>query len=695
MKLEISNCNNIDAGTISIERNKLNIKYAMNGTGKSTIARAIELHLRGDGSIKELTPFKLLESGSKDQESKITGLDDVKTIAIFNENYINQFAFKQDEVLANSFEIFVKTANYDKHIGAIEEIITDIKNTFRDSQEIDQVISDLTSLTESFGKSQAGYSAAGALAKGIGKGNKVANIPKGLESYTAYLKSSVNSKWLKWLMEGNTYLQLPDNCPYCTSPTNDKKDVISKVSKEYDAKSIEHLNKIIAVLESLGKYFSKDANEQLRALANNVNGLSKEQLSYLLRIKDQADTLKSKMLDLKGMTYFSMKDTEKVSDFIEKLKIDLGFLSEMNSPSTRELVDRLNKSLDDVLSNVGILQGEIAQQTRLITKTIDENKEAINNFLKFAGYRYAVDVQYANESYKMRLRHTDFSQPVERGNQHLSYGEKNAFSLVLFMFECLSKNPDMIILDDPISSFDRHKKYAVIDMLFRGGRSLRGKTVLMMTHDLEPIIDVLYTLSHRFQPLPVATFMNLNAAKVAETPITREDLSTFGRICEDNVLSSKNDVIRLVYLRRYFEVQNNKGLPYQLLSNLLHKRDSPFKRENGQDIPMTADEIKLGTDAIKDKMSSFDYAQLLKKILDKSHLTKAFNEAETNYEKLQIFRILREGSQPNDVIQKFIDETFHIENEYIMQLNPRKYELVPSFIIDECNRIVSSPGVAN
>lgn len=695
MKLEISNCNNIDAGTISIERNKLNIKYAMNGTGKSTIARAIELHLRGDGSIKELTPFKLLESGSKDQESKITGLDDVKTIAIFNENYINQFAFKQDEVLANSFEIFVKTANYDKHIGAIEEIITDIKNTFRDSQEIDQVISDLTSLTESFGKSQAGYSAAGALAKGIGKGNKVANIPKGLESYTAYLKSSVNSKWLKWLMEGNTYLQLPDNCPYCTSPTNDKKDVISKVSKEYDAKSIEHLNKIIAVLESLGKYFSKDANEQLRALANNVNGLSKEQLSYLLRIKDQADTLKSKMLDLKGMTYFSMKDTEKVSDFIEKLKIDLGFLSEMNSPSTRELVDRLNKSLDDVLSNVGILQGEIAQQTRLITKTIDENKEAINNFLKFAGYRYAVDVQYANESYKMRLRHTDFSQPVERGNQHLSYGEKNAFSLVLFMFECLSKNPDMIILDDPISSFDRHKKYAVIDMLFRGGRSLRGKTVLMMTHDLEPIIDVLYTLSHRFQPLPVATFMNLNAAKVAETPITREDLSTFGRICEDNVLSSKNDVIRLVYLRRYFEVQNNKGLPYQLLSNLLHKRDSPFKRENGQDIPMTADEIKLGTDAIKDKMSSFDYAQLLKKILDKSHLTKAFNEAENNYEKLQIFRILREGSQPNDVIQKFIDETFHIENEYIMQLNPRKYELVPSFIIDECNRIVSSPGVAN
>ena len=135
------------------------------------------------------------------------------------------------------------------------------------------------------GNQNQAYSEAGALAKGIGKGNKVSNIPAGLESYTAYLQSPQNAKWLKWLMDGNTYSSLSDDCPYCTSPTKDKKDVISKVSKEYDAKSIEHLNKIIAVLDSLGKYFSKDANENLSALANNVNGLSKEQLGYLLRIK--------------------------------------------------------------------------------------------------------------------------------------------------------------------------------------------------------------------------------------------------------------------------------------------------------------------------------------------------------------------------------------------------------------------------
>lgn len=138
--LEILNCNNIDSAKLNLEKNKLNIKYAMNGTGKSTIARAIELQLRGDGSIKELTPFKLREAADDKNQPSLTGLDGIKTVAIFNDEFINQFVFKQDEVLANSFEVFVKTADYEKQISAIEAIITSIKDTFRDSNDIDQVI---------------------------------------------------------------------------------------------------------------------------------------------------------------------------------------------------------------------------------------------------------------------------------------------------------------------------------------------------------------------------------------------------------------------------------------------------------------------------------------------------------------------------------------------------------------------------
>ncbi|WP_232297277.1 hypothetical protein, partial [Bacillus cereus] len=48
---------------------------------------------------------------------------------------------------------------------------------------------------------------------------------------------------------------------------------------------------------------------------------------------------------------------------------------------------------------------------------------------------------------RLKLRHEDFEGYVSGGSQHLSYGERNAFAIVLFMYECLAKKPGLIILD--------------------------------------------------------------------------------------------------------------------------------------------------------------------------------------------------------------------------------------------------------
>ena len=64
----------------------------------------------------------------------------------------------------------------------------------------------------------------------------------------------------------------------------------------------------------------------------------------------------------------------------------------------------------------------------------------------------------------------------------------------------------------------------------------------------------------------------------------------------------------------------------------------------------------------------------------------AASQAQNNYEKLQGYRIINNENHESDVIKKFINELFHIENEYIMQLNPRKYDFVPEHIIVECDR---------
>jgi hypothetical protein len=71
-------------------------------------------------------------------------------------------------------------------------------------------------------------------------------------------------------------------------------------------------------------------------------------------------------------------------------------------------------------------------------KTIEENQESINNFLKSAGYKYTVEIITEPDSYKMKLIHNDLKEHIESASKHLSYGEKNAFSLFLFMHQVLS-----------------------------------------------------------------------------------------------------------------------------------------------------------------------------------------------------------------------------------------------------------------
>jgi hypothetical protein len=34
---------------------------------------------------------------------------------------------------------------------------------------------------------------------------------------------------------------------------------------------------------------------------------------------------------------------------------------------------------------------------------------------------------------------------------------------------------------------------------------------------------------------------------------------------------------------------------------------------------------------------------------------------------------------------KYIHESYHIENEYIMQLNPHKFDFIPEHVVRECD----------
>ncbi len=689
MEIAIKNCNCIDEAKIQLEEGKLNIKYAMNGTGKSTISKAIELSIEGKEAIKALKPFKYLDSVDDPKfHPSAEGAETIKTVRIFNEDYIKQFAFKPDEVITNSFEIFVRTPEYDQGMNDIEVAFGDIKQTFTNNQELESVIRDLSELSNGFGKSASGYSKAGAIHKGIGGGNKLENIPVGLEPYKMFLRSSVNLKWLKWQIGGKEFLDISNECPYCVSSTEEKKkETILLIDKEYDSKTIEHLNNILRLLDSLSKYFSSETNTNLSKITKNKTTISQEEINYLTQIKNDIDLLEEKLSVLKNISFFSFKDVDKVIDELGKYQIKIEFLPKLDSEHTREIVGSINTTLENLIKKATDIQKAIGTQKNHIKKTIQIYKKEINTFLQYAGYKYLVDIEEENDVYKMKLKHVDSQINLQKGDQHLSYGEKNAFTLVLFMYDAIRLNPDLIVLDDPISSFDRNKKYAILDTLFRREKSFKDKTVLMMTHDFEPVIDMVHSLAGKFKN-PVASFLQADGGIITEIPITRQDVVTFHEVCHDNLASGCDDVIKLVYLRRSYEVVGIKSSAYQLISNLLHKRKIPLWKDSTGERDMTSDEISEASNEIRKNILDFDFNKIYVRLVDDAEMLSVYKAATNNYEKLQVYRIINidKTLHESDVVSKFIKEVFHIENEYLMQLNPNKYQTTPTYIIDECNK---------
>jgi ABC-type Mn2+/Zn2+ transport system ATPase subunit len=695
MELKIKNCNNIEDGKIEITKNKLNIKFGINGTGKSTITRAIKYSIESPERLKELTPFKH-RALEVEIIPELTISDQISSIHIFNEDYLNQFLFKEDELISNSYEIFINTPEYKKSTDEIEQLLADIKKVFSENEDLDKIIADFENLSKSFATTQTGLSKSSALYKGLKEGNKIEHIPEALKGYSKLIKDKNCVSWLDWQNKGGQFLEISDDCPYCTSTTVEKKETIKSVATFYDKNVIKNFTVIIDALKNLGEYFSENANLMLQNITEKQTGLEDSEMNYIVVVKQQIDDLLSKLKSLKEISPLSFSKDEKAEEKLKGLKINVELFDRLKADKTVAIITSLNNSLDTVLEKVGFLQGEINKQKQLVKKLIQKHRDSINSFLINAGYKYTVEIENsASKDYKLLLRHIESDGTINGGKQHLSFGEKNAFSLVLFMYEALYKNPDLIVLDDPISSFDKSKKYAIMHMLFRGkgGECFLNKTVLMLTHDLDPIIDTIKVLKE-FNNLSEANFLSNKNGLLSETRIRKNNLMSFAQICKNILDSNFNEIIKLIYLRRHFEIIDDLGNEYQVLSNLFHKRKkeecTDHRKEIGDDLLIEVD-FNLGVNKIKEVIPNFEYEPFLTQIGNIEFLKELYNETENNYAKLNIFRLIYDEDleQIPSILRKFINETYHIENELICQLNPNEYDLIPDFIIEECNKYVS------
>ncbi|MBS0044988.1 AAA family ATPase [Shewanella sp. M16] len=688
INIQIENCNSIDSGEISIRRNALNVKYGINGAGKSTIAKAIQYKVNSPEQLINLKPFKHGDSKEQAVLPAINGLDDIKSIMIFDEDFINNFTFKKDEIIQNSFEIFIKDSDFELQSDKINVFVKSIKEEFEQNEELKTVTSDLSKLSETFGKkpTKSGISKSSKFFKSLSDGNKLINIPDDVLQYASFIKSDSNTQWITWQAKGNDFLDIDECCPFCASEITHKKEEVKKIASTYEPKLFEHLVAILDTVEVLGSYFSEQSRQQIVSIVQNKTGISKEEELTLKQVKEQIDLLLDKLSDLNALNHMSFTDNVKVIDKITELEINLDLIPHLKSDKTLGVTSGVNQALKEIKQEVINLQKSVGEQRSYTNKLMNRYKNEINQFLEKAGYRYQVFFDSKNANYPMKLKHKDLEMGIPEGRQHLSYGEKNAFAMLLFMYQCLSTKPDLIVLDDPISSFDKNKKYAIMRKLFVESNSLKNSTVLMLTHDFDPIIDF-------FKIIPLddknkAHHIYSKQGNLKELLIENSDVLTFIEVCDRNIKRDVSQIIKLIYLRRKLDATNDKASAYDLISNIAHRRNEPLYKDLS---PMSDKDVQDGIDRISSEVKDFDYQECINIVTSDKLMIELYEAATNDYEKLQIFRILTDGVKlDNNYLQKYINEVFHIENDNISQLDPNKYHLVPEFIAEECNNYIES-----
>ncbi len=706
--IKIQNCNNITSGELTICPNKLNILFGRNGTGKSTIARAIDLKAHGK-ALTELAPYG---STGSDAPPSICGIES-GSVSIFDDNYVSQYVYQPDSLIKDAFEVLIRSPEYDAAKKNIDDALAKIRTTITERQGISDLRSQIGALIDTIKFTSNNKIAKRGGIKGVLEGKGAFFNPKPeLSDLKPFMEGDTVSKWAAWRLQGYEQFGNKKLCPYCSTGDTDKTETINRVFAEsFDKTSVETVAAISRAIESLKPYLDELKIFELMSLFGVKEDLQVLE-TQLTKLRVEASYLHDRLTAILSFNGSSV-NRDNIGDLqtnLSDMKVDFRACDTyFTTDLTKSEMGAVNVEIDDLLTKVNALKGEIGKYNKYIQDKINDRKQDINDFLNLAGFKYTFEVEVSGENNAKAL--LKFILPdgnpgdVQSPGSHLSWGEKHSFALILFMFDAIRSDAKLVILDDPISSFDSNKKYAIINRLFKTGEkgnSLYERTVLMLTHDIEPVIDYIQTNSGRQTPASVCAYYFENKAGLLQcTPICKDDdlMSSIVLLKELASDMSIDLAARIGCLRKFIEHQYKypqaESNAYNILSSLIHGRSKPTFDKDGKDM-LSGEQISAGTDFIKEFITDFDYSTALAQCKPQCLMERYATEASA-YIKMLILRAYTEQDDEarerlrkyNDVLRKYVDETYHIENDYLYSLDVRRFNIVPDNYIADAERYVA------
>lgn len=698
--IKIENCNNITECNLNITDGLLNIKYAINGTGKSTIAQAMRLSSEAK-SLEELKPFRAIAIKDTSIVPVISNLP-YRNIAIFDETYLKGYVYQKSELLKNTFDVMIQSPKYNELKQQIDEQLKDIKNVSEEKpnllkiEEITQNLCKMLSVNSDKTKLSRKVKAIKSLIDD--KKSALFNAPEELKEFEPFISDENSTEWAAWKLSGLSKYGTKGICPYCATKENETIKKQEEIFKEsFNEESITYSSQLKQYLEALSAYIN---SEKMSDLLESINTSTNRKIleMKLIKLRAEAEYLSQRLYVLSHFNGYSIDQTnmnrfeEKFSDMIISIK-DLEFF---NTDNFKNEVEPLNKQVETTLNMIGKLKGEVAQFHNYLKNIVDARKKDVNDFFVSAGFNYTFDIIIDNDETAhaiLKYKYDDENLTINNPDKHLSWGEKNAFALLLFMYDAISRDADLIILDDPISSFDSNKKYAIMNRIFKTGdkdSSLYQKTVLMLTHDFEPIIDYIQVGGKISGDSVKAHYLCNNKGIITETQIKKNEDIISNILLMQNLAKDESLPIsvRLGCLRKYIEYTEDNlkdNDAYNLLSSLIHGRENPTTNNEGTNF-MNERQVENATAYVKGYISDFDYKNILNQ--QKGYtLIEEYQKQENSCFKLLILRNYIEQTPDarerlknfHEVLRKFVDETYHIENDYLYSLDIRKFDIIPEY----------------
>lgn len=695
--VKLAYSNNINCAAITLKPNATTVLHGMNGSGKSSVARAIQLYSGKDGQTLEV-----LKPYASESLPSVEGLPSDSNILVFNEDYVDSTLFKGDmELIENGYKIFVDTPEYRKAAKATDELLAEAVKRLRDEGKVADLLSTVNNLLSCFGKvSKQTYSKTSPIAKGIVlNGNLVEHVSPRFESFIPLIQGDKAKEWLLWRGKGDKFSSR-GACPYCGKTLEQSElEICNEMQAAYGGKYIDSFTKTIQTFGEADVLLSESARVQADEILHGKleEESNPENEAFLYSIKGDAEGLRAKLEKIQQPNYSSLKDEEKGADFFEGLKIHVERLEKMNSQYAVERINSINAVLDELSSKIRDIQIAISRQSCALRKSIKASMAEMNAFLESAGFPYEISIASSDGARcTVSLKPRGFEMNVENLKSHLSYGERNSLAIALFSAQVKSEKPSIVVLDDPISSFDQNKKYAILQrMLSKTKGVCNGITTLLLTHDFETLIMI--GIVHKAILCDTACFYVRNdEGNLSLVPIGDDDFDSVVQRFKAIVASDASLPYRLALARRAVEIAYGKSPAWHVLSSLMHCRDVATLHEQ----ELTDEEWQEAREQLEEiGLNDFSYQGLLAQ-LGNSELLSVYDQAPSPVEKICAFRLLadnnagemsqvRNRAHVDETVFEFANEYFHIENLMAYQFDPVKFNTVPAGIIETCDKVIA------